>query len=73
MKLYVDGARVASKNTSVAIMDDSALQVDIGAAEKVVSFGGRAGFFDGLIDEVYIFDRALSPNGIANLANGTTR
>ncbi len=64
------GALVASKATSVATMDDGALQVDIGAAEKVASFGGRAGFFDGLLDEVYIFDRALTETEIGVLAGG---
>jgi hypothetical protein len=73
LKLYVNGDPVGSKATSVAIMDDSSLQVDIGAAEKVTSFGGRAGFFDGMIDEVYVFDRALDDTEVADLFNGVTR
>ena len=70
LKLYVNGTQVAAKATSVSTMDDSNLQVDIGAAEKVTGFGGRAGFFDGLIDEVYIFDQALSAAEIGVLASG---
>ncbi len=70
LKLYVNGSLVASKATSVTVMDDSTVQVDIGAAEKVASFGSRVGFFDGALDEVYIFDRALSSTGVNALARG---
>ena len=70
LRLYVNGEEVASKPTTVATMDDSSLQVDIGAAESVVSFGGRAGFFDGALDEVYIFDRALNETEVRAIMVG---
>lgn len=41
--------------------------MNIGAFEALAS-GARSAFVDGLIDEVYIFDRALTEAEIADLA-----
>ena len=67
LRLYVEGIEVASKATSVTEMDDSSIQVDIGAAEAFAD-GQRSAFFSGLLDEVYIFDQALTADQIADLA-----
>ena len=67
LRLYVEGTEVASKATSVSEMDDSSIQVDIGAAEAFAN-GQRSAFFSGLLDEVYIFDQALTADQIADLA-----
>ena len=67
LKLYVDGAEVASKATTVASMDDSTVQVNIGSAESFAG-GARSAFFSGLVDEVYVFDKALTDDEIAGFA-----
>jgi hypothetical protein len=67
LKLFVNGFEVASQVTSVAEMDDSAVQVNIGSAEAFAS-GSRSAFFSGALDEVYIFDGALTQGEIAVLA-----
>jgi hypothetical protein len=51
--IYVNGAAVASHNVSLVIPNPNA-PLTIGQAEGI-------GFFSGLIDEVAIYDRALSP------------
>ena len=67
LKLYVDGAEVASKATTVASMDDSTVQVNIGSAESFAG-GARSAFFSGLVDELYVFDKALTDDEIAGFA-----
>ena len=71
--LYVDGVQVLwGSYGSPAVLRDNSTPVDIGALEAI-SNGTRPYYFDGLIDEVYIFDRVLAAAEIAELASGLTR
>ena len=64
---YLDGALVASRNSSSVPIPNMDAQVYFGA------FNGTAEFMDGMIDEVAIWDRALSPAEIySNLRTGLT-
>lgn len=64
-ELYVDGALVASKTPTVLGPIDSAVSTVIGQVSPVYN----AEFFNGLIDEAEIYDRALSAAEIeANVA-----
>ena len=58
---YVNGSPVSTNNDSVAI-PDSGSPLMIGEAEG-------ANFFNGLLDEVSIYNRALSPNEITAIYN----
>ena len=69
LKLFVNGVEVASKATTVAEMDDSAVQVNIGSAEAFAD-GNRSAFFGGLVDEIYIFNGALTESQIGDLMSG---
>ncbi len=60
MKLYLDGVLVATNSTSISI-GTSDISLRIG---KYID----GHFFDGAIDEVKIFNSALSASGIADLA-----
>ena len=62
-QLYLDGVRVAMDSDPVQIMDCQA-SLYIGAGH-----GLEAGaFFSGMIDDVRIYNKALSVEEIANLA-----
>jgi Ca2+-binding RTX toxin-like protein len=64
LRLYVNGAEVASKPVDSGVhMDDSTAQVDLGAAEAFAD-GQRSALLRGALDDVYIFDRALTPTEI---------
>ena len=52
---YLDGALVASRNSSTNPIPNMGAQVYFGA------FNGTAEFMDGMIDEIAIWNRALSP------------
>ena len=56
-RYYVDGAEVASRAFSGSVGDSNAWR--IGAYGSVAG-----GFFDGLIDEIRVYDRALGPSEI---------
>ena len=60
MKLYVDGVLVASKDISFKIQNNNA-QFEIGRRDGVR-------FYKGMIDEVKVYDTALSADKIAKLA-----
>ena len=66
MRLYLDGVEVGSTSLSGAVDTDPSIPVAVGAQPP----GGGQRFFDGLIDDVRILQRALSPNEIATLAAG---
>ena len=59
MRLYVNGAEVASMAKAGAVDTDPSIGVAVGNQPAEASGGGRP--FDGRIDEVRIYDRALSP------------
>ncbi len=65
-ELYVNGAQVLGTTTQVlgvppTAMLNNSVPVNIGRVESVSgSFTGPTAFFDGLIDEVEIYNRALS-------------
>jgi hypothetical protein len=67
VRLYANGVQVAFGDDRFATIPDTGINVNIGSFEAFAS-GNRAGFFDGMIDEVYIFDRVLTPAEIAQLA-----
>ena len=70
VELFVNGAQVSastiSEGPTPTIAADNDVPVNIGRIESFSgTFVGPAGFFDGLIDEVEIFDRGLSASEIA--------
>jgi len=67
IRLYVDGVEVAFGANVFTSIADTTVDVNIGAFQAFAS-GDRSAFFDGMIDEVYVFDRALTATEIANLA-----
>ncbi len=67
VRLYINGVETAHGVNIFTAIPDTATPVNIGSAEANVS-GNRFAFFDGLIDEAYVFDRALSPAEINHLA-----
>jgi beta-galactosidase len=66
MKLYVDGEAEASKSLS-GIIQDSEYPVVIGNAGTAQGEIAPRPSFDGLIDDVRIYDRALSTNEVQAL------
>ena len=67
LRLFVNGKQVIYRSRRGAVMEDSAAQVNIGSAEAFDN-GQRSAFFDGHVDEVYIYDRVVAPAEIAHLA-----
>lgn len=65
-RLFIDGTEDASDSFS-ATLDDESAPVIIGAADK--SGGGVTNEFDGLLDEVRIYNRALSAAEVTSLAS----
>jgi hypothetical protein len=65
VRLYIDGVQVSSISTSGAIPDKTGTQpVRIGANSLALN-----GFFTGNVDEVRVWNRALSGTEIANAYN----
>lgn len=62
-KFYINGALVGSSYLNIAIASDN-LPLVIGA-----DFPGATEYFNGVIDEVRIYDRALTQSDIDTLAN----
>jgi hypothetical protein len=69
MRLYVDGVQKQQKAKKAGPLLTSHWDLCIG--NSVVEYAGEFLGFDGLIDEVRIYNRALSANEIAKLATGT--
>jgi hypothetical protein len=65
-KLYVDGSSIGSKSISI-VMKTAGADTVIG---RPVNVGGN--YFDGKIDEVAIFNSALSASTISDIYNGGT-
>jgi len=66
VKMYVDGTQVGSNQTSIVTsMQNTASNFDIGTYNL-------GSYFDGLIDEIAIFDYALSATEVSDLCNGGT-
>jgi len=63
VKLFKNGVEVASTSLSGELLVDSSVEVLVGA-----NFGGY-GLFDGLIDELYVFNVSLSEGEINDLKN----
>jgi hypothetical protein len=68
--IYVDGVAVPSSfigdsNATIAVISDSASPVRIGSYFGVA--GGMQGYWDGLIDEVSLFNRALSAGEVRSI------
>ena len=59
-KLFMDGVVVASDGFTGTPGDTSRIELTIGAARNDPSLGGITSYFGGVIDEVEIFNRALS-------------
>jgi hypothetical protein len=62
--LYFDGTEVARDIDSLTMLESADGGLYIGAGNTL----DAAGFFSGLIDDVRIYDQALSPEEIENLA-----
>lgn len=68
LKIYKDGVLLAQQTTSVpASFVDSGTGLSIGQR----SDNDTQGYWDGLIDEVRLYNRALSADEVANLYNAT--
>jgi len=65
-KLYKNGLLVATDSSVDTVLDDSSGDHIIGAR----ALSGGSEFFNGLIDDVRIYDRALSLDEIGQLYNG---
>ncbi len=61
--IYVDGSDVLSFTSTVSIADDDTLSLGQKYTGATPNY-----FYDGLLDEVRVYDRALSPTEIAILA-----
>jgi hypothetical protein len=73
-ELYVNGAQITgtplAEGPTPSAMANNSVPVNIGRAESFSgSFVGPAAYFSGLIDEVEIFDRALSASEIEAIFN----
>jgi hypothetical protein len=70
VQLFIDGIRVSGTSTSTAaIVTPSGADVSIGAYQV----SGQMGvFYNGLIDDVRIYDRALTANEVKALADGVS-
>ncbi len=62
LTFYVDGVNVAQKSWPSALTEDATTNVRIGCR------GDNAAFYDGIIDEVRIYARALTPTEVALLS-----
>ena len=69
VRLYVDGQEVAHGQDLFTAMPNADVDVNIGAF-RAFAGGQRSAFFSGLIDEVYVFDRALNAVEIQALISG---
>ncbi len=63
IRLYVDGVRDAPSS-----IGDQAIDTVLGPDVKIGLWGGGQGYFEGIIDDVRIYDRALSAEEISELA-----
>ena len=69
LELYVDGQRVASANAKDFLKANPADSMQIGADEDTTVGDDQASVpFEGAIDEVRVYHRALPPTDIAHLA-----
>ena len=66
IRLYRDGAQVSSKNYTEDVKD---LGNSVGIGRRV---GGNGASFGGLIDDVRIYNRALTATEVAELAGGSS-
>jgi hypothetical protein len=67
MKVFVNGILDGQQNYSGGIFNGSS-DLGIGGVVGLVPSGGGISFFDGLIDEALVYNRALSPSEIQTLA-----
>ncbi len=68
MRLYLDGVEVGSAALTGPIDTDPTIPVVVGAQPP----GAGPRFFDGLIDDVYILQRAMSPGEIQDIVAGAS-
>jgi hypothetical protein len=66
MKIYIDGAEMASKSKTGAVDTNPSVYAAVGRLHPTAG----AFKYDGLIDDVRIYDRGLSASEIADLASG---
>lgn len=67
VKMYVNGTEVSYGAATAGV---GALDTDVGEELVIGNSDGRTNAFDGLIDDVRFYNRALSHNEIQDLANG---
>ena len=68
LTLYVDGAEVDSDTASFDNMSLS--DMGIGGVTEPPPWGGDGRYFDGMIDDLAVWDEALSPDDIELIYNG---
>ena len=68
IKLYVNGALIDTVSASGLTVPDTLNSVYIGRSHE--GFGGINPYFDGYIDEVAIFNSALSASQVSSIYNG---
>ena len=70
LRLYLDGARITSFNPYSTPAQDSPIplstDIALGIGARRINIGGEA-FFDGRLDDLRIYDRALTPTEIGDL------
>jgi hypothetical protein len=75
-RMYLDGVEVESNanfvTNTTTVGTDLAIGVDVGANGIAPYVDANVGFFQGLLDDVRIYDRALTPAEIADLAGDVT-
>lgn len=71
VRLYLDGGLIATRNFTSLGSLSTAVPLAIGALDRG-GFGPNVSFFDGLIDEVAVFDRALTAAEITAVVDAGT-
>ncbi len=75
-KIYINGVKIASNNNFITNTDVTGKNLSIGVATSPSGFAPytdiNVGYFDGSIDDVRVYDRALSESEIQELYQGDT-
>lgn len=68
MKIYVNGIRLSNSTSGNKSLPNTSRKFNIGS--RMDGLGGNNSFFDGLIDDARVYNRALNAVEIINLYNG---
>jgi len=67
MRIYLDGAEIGSLERSGKLMVSESVPVLIGAVREEGATKGEAAQFNGALDDLRVYDGALSPEDVASL------